>query len=82
MSKLYNGYDNFPTWKVQLEILGYMEFNEPVTADLLKKIVENNVFVHRKDLLENYARCFLSTVNYYQLERFINDELKEQNENN
>ena len=82
MSTTYNGYDNYATWKVQLEILGYIEFDEPVTADLLKKIVENNVFVQRKDLLENYARCFLSNVNYYQLERFINDELKEQNENN
>ena len=82
MSKLYNGYDNFATWKVQLEILGYIEFDEPVTTDILKKIVEDEVFVFKKELMENYARCFLSTVNYYQLERFINDELKEQYENN
>ena len=82
MSKLYNGYDNFATWKVQLEILGYIEFDEPVTTDILKKIVEDNVFKHRKDLLENYARCFLSTVNYYQLKRLINEELEEQYENN
>jgi hypothetical protein len=82
MSKLYNGYDNFPTWKVQLEILGYIEFNEPVTADILKKIVEDEVFVFKKELMENYARCFLGTVNYYQLERIINDEIQEANENN
>ena len=82
MSKLYNGYDNFPTWKVQLEILGYIEFNEPITADILKKIVEDEVFVFKKELMENYARCFLSTVNYYQLERFINDEIQKENENN
>ena len=82
MSKLYNGYDNFATWKVQLEILGYIEFDEPVTTDILKKIVEDEVFVFKKELMENYARCFLSTVNYYQLERFINDEIQEQHENN
>ena len=82
MSKLYNGYDNFATWKVQLEILGYIEFDEPITADILKKIVEDEVFIYKKELMENYARCFLSNVNYYQLERFINEELKEQYENN
>ena len=82
MSKLYNGYDNFATWKVQLEILGYIEFDEPVTTDILKKIVEDKVFVQRKDLMENYARCFLSNVNYYQLKRLINEEIQEQHENN
>ena len=82
MSTTYNGYDNYATWKVQLEILGYIEFDEPVTTDLLKKIVEDKVFVTQKDLMENYARCFLSAVNYYQLERFINEEIQEQYENN
>ena len=77
MSKLYNGYDNFATWKVQLEILGYIEFDEPVTTDILKKIVEEEVFIHKKELMENYARCFLSNVNYYQLKRLINEELEE-----
>ena len=77
MSKLYNGYDNYATWKVQLEILGYIEFDEPVTTDILKKIVEDEVFVFKKELMENYARCFLSDVNYYQLKRFINEELEE-----
>lgn len=82
MSKPINGYDNYATWKVQLEILNYIEFDEPVTINKLKAIVENNVFVQRKDLLENYARCFLSDVNYYQLKRLINDDIKEQYENN
>ena len=82
MSTKYNGYDNYATWKVQLEILGYIEFNEPVTVDILKKIVEDEVFVFKKELMENYARCFLSNVNYYQLERFINEEIQELNENN
>ena len=82
MSKLYNGYDNYATWKVQLEILGYIEFNEPVTEKILKNIVEEEVFVFKKELMENYARAFLSHVNYFQLKRFINEEIQEKNENN
>ena len=82
MSKLYNGYDNFPTWKVQLEILGYIEFNEPITADILKKIVEDEVFVFKKELMEAFARAFLSDVNYYEIERTINEDIRMTNENN
>lgn len=82
MSKPINGYDNYATWKVKLEILDYIEFDEPVTIKKLKAIVEHAVFVQNKELLENYARCFLSDVNYYQLNRFINDDIKEQYENN
>lgn len=76
MSNTYNGYDNYATWKVQLEILGCIEFDEPVTEDILKKIVEEEVFIYHKELMENFARCFLSDVNYYQLKRFINEELE------
>jgi len=82
MSKLYNGYDNFATWKVQLEILSYIEFDGPVTTDILKKIVEDEVFIFKKELMENYARCFLSNVNYYQLKRLINEDIPITNENN
>ena len=77
MSKLHNGYDNYATWRVQLEILGYIEFDEPVTTDILKKIVEDEVFIYKKELMEQFARAFLSDVNYYQLKRFINEELEE-----
>ena len=77
MSATHNGYDNYATWRVQLEILGYIEFDEPVTETILKKIVEDEVFIHKKEFMEQYARAFLSDVNYFQLKRFINEELEE-----
>ena len=83
MSKKYNGYDNYPTWRVMTEILGNIEFNKPVTIDKLKEIVEDDVFVYRCDnKADSYARAFLSDVNYYELERIINDEIQEANEDN
>ena len=33
MSKGYNGYSNYATWRVQLEILDGIEWESPVKAD-------------------------------------------------
>ena len=43
MSK-YNGWSNYATWRVHLEILGDIQFDERVSADYLKEIVEDCVF--------------------------------------
>ena len=76
MSKRYNGYDNYATWRVMNDILINIEFSEPVTNDKLKEIVEEDVFIYKKELMEAFARTFLSDVNYYEIERTINEEIK------
>ncbi len=86
MSKKYNGWTNYATWRINLEILGDIEFEKPVTIDELKEIVEECVFTNfdtckTPRLIEDYARAFISEVNFYEIERHINDELK-LNENN
>ena len=81
--KGYNGYSNYATWRVQLEILDGIEWESPVKADDLELIVEDVVFnntVEKDCLAADYARSFLSDVNYYELERMINEDLKEQHE--
>ena len=76
MSKRYNGYYNYATWRVMNDILINIEFSEPVTIDKLKEIVEEDVFIYKKELMEAFARTFLSDVNYYEIERTINEEIK------
>jgi hypothetical protein len=71
----YNGWSNYATWKVNLEILGDIEFEEPVTADDLKDIVEDCVFRGENNLAEDYARAFLNQVNYNEIAELINEEL-------
>ena len=81
--KGYNGYSNYATWRVQLEILDGIEWESPVKADDLELIVEDVVFnntVEKDCLAADYARSFLSDVSYYELERMINEDLKEQYE--
>ena len=81
MSKKYNGYTNNATWRVNMEILGDIEFDEIVSADSLKKIVEDVVFSQYElgngsHLVEDYARAFISQVNFYEIAKLINEELE------
>ena len=78
--KGYNGYSNYATWRVQLEILDGIEWEAPVKAGDLQDIVEDAVFnntVEKDCLAASYASVFLNDVNYYELERIINQEMQE-----
>ena len=80
MNKEYNGWSNYATWRVNLEILGDIEFDEPVNVDQIKEIVEDCVFRNFDNcdtyLVEDYARAFLSEANYYEIAEAINEEIK------
>jgi hypothetical protein len=79
----YNGWNNYETWRIHLEILGDIEFDEPVTVNQLKEIVEDVVFSQFNDkqlyLMEGYARAFISEVDFYEIMENINEELALQN---
>jgi len=76
----YNGWANYATWRINLEILGDIEFEDRVSADDLKEIVEDCVFTNFNTcdtprLIEDYARAFISEVNFYEIARSINEEI-------
>jgi len=78
----YNGWTNYATWRVNLEILGDMQFDEQVSADYLKDLVEELVFIDVKDCLAaDYARAFIAQVNFYEIAEAINIELQTNFEN-
>lgn len=79
MSK-YNGWTNYATWRVHLEILGDIQFDEHISADYLKEIVEDCVFSNYEiysgsHLVEDYARSFIINVNYDEIAKYINEEI-------
>lgn len=81
MNKEYNGWTNYATWRVNLEILGDIEFEDIVSVDDLKEIVEDCVFnntVEKDCLAADYARAFIQQVNFYEIAQGINEELDEQ----
>ena len=81
MKKEFNGWTNYATWRINMEILGDIEFDEIVSADSLKEIAEDVVFSQYElgngsHLVEDYARSFISEVNFYEIAQRINEELK------
>ncbi len=69
----YNGWTNYATWRVNLEILGDIQWasDETVTADYLKEIVENVVFDNSgcQGILVSYF--VLSLLHFSEPSRFM-----------
>ena len=73
----YNGWTNYATWRINLEILSDIEFDEEVTPESLQEIVEEVVFTNKtaKGLIGDYASAFIDGVNFYEIADAINKEL-------
>ena len=72
----YNGWTNYATWRINLEILGDIQWVEEeieiLNEEMLEDYVENAVFENNGisghlGLMEDYARAFLCNVNYYEI---------------
>jgi hypothetical protein len=81
----YNGWSNYPTWRINLEILNDIDWAEEeieiLTEEMLEDYVENVVFENNgitgnMGLMEDYARAFLSEVNYREILESLKDDYK------
>ena len=85
MTEKYNGYTNYATWRVNLEIVEQMDIEFAVEenlrfdADMVEEWVEYAVFGNesRDDFMSSYAQSFLSEVNYHELANNLNEEIEE-----
>ena len=83
MSKKHNGWSNYATWRVNLEIIDGIEIETKMCAATIQEIVEDVVFSQYEmqsgsHLIEDFARAFLSEVNFYEIAQSINEELESQ----
>jgi len=97
--KTYNGWSNYATWRINLEIFDGVEpqefsgvdDSEPDIYDIslqLKDYAEELVFLdcrlderRTSSLMEDYARAFLSDVNWYEIaQHMVNDYILENQE--
>ena len=77
----YNGWTNYATWRVNLEILGDIQFVEDdnVSVETLEEIVESTVFDNlpeKNGLATDYARAFLNEVNYHEILEHIQENFE------
>ena len=81
MKEKHNGWTNYATWRVNLEIINDIEFENKMCAASIKEIIEDVVFSQydgMNSLMYDYASAFISEVNFYEIAQSINEELDEQ----
>ena len=92
----YNGWSNYETWRINLEIFDGVTLEDMNTVevdpynlkDYLQEYAEEIVFLDShiggktpSSLMEDYARAFLLDVNWYEIaEHMINDHIAENQE--
>jgi hypothetical protein len=81
MKEKYNGWTNYATWRINLEIIDGIEIDTIICAEYIKEYVEDVVFGQYElgngsHLVEDYARAFVSEVNFYEIAQRINEELE------
>lgn len=82
MDTKYNGWTNYATWRVYLEIFSDFEddmFEEAVDAQWAEDYANTVVFESDSysGLIVDYAGAFLSTVNYAEIANHLNELIKE-----
>lgn len=92
----YNGWSNYATWRISLEIFDGVTLEDMNTVevdpyelkDYLQEYAEEIIFLDShiggktpSSLMEDYARAFLSEVNWYEIAKhMVNDYILENQE--
>ena len=79
MSNEYNGWTNYETWRVNLEIFDGLDMSEEIRiadnvdylADYLSEMADETVCGDAEGLAKDYARAFLSEVDYGQIAKLM-----------
>jgi hypothetical protein len=78
-TETYNGWTNYSTWRVNLELFDSMNLDEAIRADTIKELAEDIIFrPHSKNsqLVEDYARAFLDDVNWHEIAEHLNERIE------
>ena len=72
----YNGWTNYETWRVNLEIFDTYIFEDvsyPISPEYVSDIAEDFVDMSAEDgLAKDYAMAFLGAVNWHEIAEHIN----------
>lgn len=90
----YNGWSNYATWRVNLEVFDGMDvqdyWHKPETdphalGEWLQEFAEESIFAsyrcdgkEQSSLVEDYARAFLQEVNWYEIAKHMIEDYAEQ----
>lgn len=88
MSNTYNGWHNYATWRINLEIfdgtdledMSWDGMDESDLAKALEEYAQEIVFLecNEKSLAYSYAMAFMSEVNWYEIAQHLLEDYKQE----
>lgn len=88
MSNTYNGWTNYATWRINLEIfdgtdledMSWDGMDESDLAEALEEYAQEIVFLecNEKSLAYSYAMAFMSEVNWYEIAQHLLEDYKQE----
>jgi hypothetical protein len=76
-NETYNGWTNYETWRVNLEIFDGLDSDmdgEKVTAESCKEYAEEVLSENGEGLALDYARAFIASVNWHEIAEALNEK--------
>ena len=70
----YNGWTNYATWRVNLEIFDSEDWKD-MDEQAFKDYAEELVMSQSEGIAQDYALAFLSEVNWYELVKHYSEEV-------
>lgn len=74
-NKTYNGWTNYATWRVNLEVFDGSDMFW--TAESAREFAEELIMEQSSGIAQDYALAFLSEVNWYEIAEHYRDEDEE-----
>ena len=71
-NKKYNGWTNYATWRVMLELFDTHTPEDGMDADYCKEVAED-IVEGNPQVAQDYANAFLDEVNWYEIAEAINE---------
>ena len=73
-NKTYNGWTNYATWRIALEIFDGYEPDYEMSAQDCESFADEIIFQNSSDTLsDSYARAFISDVNWHEIAEHLNE---------
>lgn len=71
----YNGWHNYETWRVMLEIFDGYEVDTKVDQEYVKDYAEELLLSegNKISLVESYAMAFINNVHWYEIAKAVNE---------
>ena len=75
----YNGWTNYATWRVHLEIFDGVEYDESMDPNTLQDIAMDVISqgATMGSLADSYAMAFIADVNWYEISQHVNEFFNE-----